>query len=571
MMITGTGYEQTIVNSALWSAYGDALGFITELRDNPRALVARIGSGRVTKTVAWKRRVGGKFGVEATLPAGCYSDDTELRLATSRAIRPDGTFDVDSFSKIELPVWTSYSLGAGRASKAAAVSLSRDGISWLNNFFDVEGANYLNGGGNGAAMRIQPHIWASKAGASLGDLLIAIVRNSICTHGNMRGIAGAAFHGICLRYVRDNGSTPDIDRCEALVEQMSDLPTLVAEDSEMGLFWLPVWQQRSNVTFSEAYNAVRNELIDDLRTLRLLVIDNDKSYAYRAAVHAIGANGSQQRGSATKTSVLAAYLANLYRDESIDSALICAANTLESDTDTIASMCGAMMGMVTADPPETDLMDRYYISEQAVRLARISIGRSVERIPYPNLLKWKPPRTQQDSVLSNGGRLEVLALGSVVSEGDTFESKATDPSLWQWLELESGQTILAKRRRNPEVLRDYQRRTPASVPSEPAPKPPRNAPIESEPVRRKAESSRPTVEVKQTGQLPFENLVDLSSGAPPVSDIDELTSLAFQSQFDPTVIGDHIKLIACESNGLERALVYSGIIAKAWKSRVKRE
>ena len=112
-----------IINSALWAAYGDALGFMTELT-NVAGLKHRTGQEYITSTVPWKRRIGGKFGATVDLPQGTYSDDTQLRLATSRAIRGDGEFDVEVFAKIELPVWTTYALGAGRGSKAAVSSLS---------------------------------------------------------------------------------------------------------------------------------------------------------------------------------------------------------------------------------------------------------------------------------------------------------------------------------------------------------------------------------------------------------------------------------------------------------------
>ena len=102
--------------SALWAAYGDALGFITELADS--AGVARRGAPYpVEEPVSWQRRIGGRFGATVQLPAGCISDDTQLRLATCRSIRGSGVFDVEMFAKVELPVWASYALGAGRGSK----------------------------------------------------------------------------------------------------------------------------------------------------------------------------------------------------------------------------------------------------------------------------------------------------------------------------------------------------------------------------------------------------------------------------------------------------------------------
>lgn len=57
------------------------------------------------------------------LPAGCYSDDTQLRLATSGSILGDAHFDVETFAKVELTIWPSYALGGGRGTKAAAAVL----------------------------------------------------------------------------------------------------------------------------------------------------------------------------------------------------------------------------------------------------------------------------------------------------------------------------------------------------------------------------------------------------------------------------------------------------------------
>jgi len=92
----------TIRNSALWAAWGDALGFPTELTDE-QGVIRRVGTPIVVTPKSWRRRVGGRFGVVVELPAGAYSDDTQLRLATSRAIRGDGSFAVEAFAKIELP------------------------------------------------------------------------------------------------------------------------------------------------------------------------------------------------------------------------------------------------------------------------------------------------------------------------------------------------------------------------------------------------------------------------------------------------------------------------------------
>src|SRR5438309_1907051 len=120
--------------SMRWAAWADALGFISELTTEA-GLRRRLRGRQLTEPVSWARRVGGRFGVDMTLPAGCYSDDTQLRLATARAIRANG-FDVEAFAKVELAAWPSYALGGGRATKAAAANITKASTPWFANFHE---------------------------------------------------------------------------------------------------------------------------------------------------------------------------------------------------------------------------------------------------------------------------------------------------------------------------------------------------------------------------------------------------------------------------------------------------
>ncbi len=175
--------KQNIEKSMLWAAYGDALGFITELCPKKYLPSRTGGKSSVDSLIPWTRRIGGRFGVNVELPAGCYSDDTQLRFATCRSIRSDGFFDIETFAKVELPIWLSYSLGAGRGSKAAAESLKKKQNHWNSNFFESEHSSYINGGGKGAAMRIQPHVWSASKEKRFDLILRDVVRNMSVTHG----------------------------------------------------------------------------------------------------------------------------------------------------------------------------------------------------------------------------------------------------------------------------------------------------------------------------------------------------------------------------------------------------
>src|ERR1044071_4951659 len=85
-------HRRKVLNSALWAAAGDALGWITELSRGEGGVQHRPGLNSVTRPVPWVRTIGGRHGPRVDLPAGTYSDDTQLRLAVSRSIRGNGSF-----------------------------------------------------------------------------------------------------------------------------------------------------------------------------------------------------------------------------------------------------------------------------------------------------------------------------------------------------------------------------------------------------------------------------------------------------------------------------------------------
>lgn len=129
----GISQQDRIKRSALWAAYGDSLGWISELTD-ASGLRRRTAGIPLTKPIEWTRRIGGRSGITVTLPQGCYSDDSQLRLATGRAVGHPG-FDVDAFSKVELPIWLSYELERGKGTTAAAANLARPRVQWFANRF----------------------------------------------------------------------------------------------------------------------------------------------------------------------------------------------------------------------------------------------------------------------------------------------------------------------------------------------------------------------------------------------------------------------------------------------------
>jgi ADP-ribosylglycohydrolase len=237
-------YENAVVCSALWTASGDALGWITELSRGVGGVKHRSGVEQVSKPIPWKRLTGGRFGATVDFPAGAYSDDTQLRLAVSRAIQGSGEFDVEAFAKVELTVWQCYALGAGNGTKAAAANLSKKGVNWFSNFFKSDDQNYVRAGGNGAAMRIQPHVWSWSG--SIEGLVTQVLRDALVSHGHPHRFCGVVFHALCLYEALHTQKVPEIQEAYTYLDIIESLPEIIASDSALSTFWLSSWEAESN-------------------------------------------------------------------------------------------------------------------------------------------------------------------------------------------------------------------------------------------------------------------------------------------------------------------------------------
>lgn len=544
-----------IHNSALWAAYGDALGFITELVSD-KALKKRIGRSTVSETVAWESLVGGSFGAKVSLPAGCYSDDTQLRLATSRAIRGDGGFDVEAFAKIELSVWLAYALGGGRGTKLAAISLRDQNINWFNNFFDRKGTPYIQCGGNGAAMRIQPHVWAAVDRSKPEGYIVDVVRNALCTHGHPRGIFGAVFHALCLAAALEKRSVPGPDSWRRAAHFFPSVVELIRQDVEINTFWLPPWEKLVNESIGRAVERVMNECLSDIDKAERHILQ-DSNNDYGKLVQVIGGFNRTTRGSGTKTAIIAAALSWMFRRKEPTYALRTAANTLLSDTDTIATMAGAILGVVSEDLPRDKVLDRAYIGTEARRLARIAHQQPTESFGYPDLLNWTSPKTQLEVVGSAGDYLVVRGLARAKPQGRTFKGRTKDNAIWQWLGLEFGQSIFAKRRLDPQPVPS--RSMPVSTkPPKPIRKP------RATPAEKPSDTEQGTLFPSEIQRL--ERVEKRHSNA---KTLHEITTEAIKSDFDPMVVGRNLLELSMQSDGIEKAVAFAAIIAKAKVSRAK--
>lgn len=553
--------KQKTISSSLWAAYGDILGFPTELASQSMVR-QRLGSPNSTRSKPWRKLVGGRFGAQVDLCPGAYSDDTQLRLATSRSIGPDGFFDVESFAKVELPIWLSYSLGAGRGSKAAANALIDRSSNWFSNFYATNGLEYVHGGGNGAAMRIQPHVWAAQDFADERTILVSVIRNAISTHGHIRGIAGAMVHAIALARIFRHEEFPSPNEWSDFADVIRTIPELVAMDSELSAFWLPTWEKLSGIDIGLATARVADQWVACVNDASLH-LNGSPLDVYTRVVRELGGLTDVERGSGLKSALFSIIACWVFRDAGPKKCIETIANYLESDTDTIGTMAGALFGALPNQiAPDDIIQDRDYLEAEAIRLFEVSQGTSsVDRFPYPDLLYWQPPKTALDCVSSTSGNYELAGFGGLSALSEEFGA-AQKGTVWQWFQLDFGQTIVCKRRSAPKSLSIANSKVTASK-------------------QMKASESRSTTEEIAKPASPLHGSDLFSNTTSPLRhstgideeipfSLDQLTDAVIRSNFEPSTIGQAMLRICNEENAIELSLAFSAIIVKARRARIRK-
>ena len=163
-----------------------------------------------------------------------------------------------------------YALGAGVGSLAAAENLIKSSANWHSNQFINKDANYYKGGGNGAAMRIQPHIWAATDIRYPKAYLLDVLADAIITHGHGRGILGAAFHAICLASTLTNGSPISPKLWREAINFLYDVPSIMEKELEMSSIWIQQWQIDTKENFKTHVNVIVNEFAEAIHSKHLM-------------------------------------------------------------------------------------------------------------------------------------------------------------------------------------------------------------------------------------------------------------------------------------------------------------
>jgi len=273
---------------------------------------------------------------------------------------------------------------------------------------------------------------------------------------------------------------------------------------------------------------------------------------YRAILSELGGFGSAERGSGLKTPLYANVLAWLYRDEEPKVPLLLSANSFGSDTDTIGTLAGALVGAVASAAPREELQDSVYIASEARRMYAVGAGQKQPGFKYPDLLKWSAPKTQSDAWICRGPDAALAGLGSLQMMGPEFPSPKGPSLIYQWCELPFGQTILAKRKsqRSEKTVKTESIGSPAQTPQ--------------------TTGSKVVSALTKTESVKASQMQNRDALADKNISLDQRTRLCINGNFDPQILGENLLAVINGSEGIERAVAFAAIIAKAKIARDQR-
>ena len=312
------------LKSAFYSlAIGDAIGFITESTGLSN-----------TDLRDWR------------YPKGTFSDDTQLTLLTVEALDDDGRFDPNRFSQLMVKAYKKGELrGIGLSTKLAIESLMK-GTKWYENFYEGR-INYVETGANGCAMRILPIGIVNDCLDKIGKarLVEDTLRNSIITHGHPRAHVSAILLAMSYSYIFRDGNLSEL--IDFLIDEFPNIDTI---KKYLPNGWIERWNHLAKdesktysymkdvKNYEDLYEKIANETKDLMRELwdEFMNLDNHRIFRRTNAI--------QFRGSGTATVVSAIFVFLRYPDDFEKSVITCAGDP-SIDSDTVASMVGALYGL----------------------------------------------------------------------------------------------------------------------------------------------------------------------------------------------------------------------------------
>jgi ADP-ribosylglycohydrolase len=314
------------------SAIGDALGWPNEYRARNASKNLEVNE----HFVGWTRRCGRPKWYNEKIMPGEYSDDTQMIIAVARSIIA-GNWE-NTFINKELPFWLNYERGGGKAMLKAAEACKRGILLWQSR----SARGYFNAGGNGAAMRILPHVIAGTNLLDLRELMNDVIKDSIITHGHPRAILGATCYAYALDYLLKKESTLEYGE---LVTAILDGQHIWGAYPDSLIFkeWIETAKNASDYDYAHTWaltlgNMEKQFYFINKSLKKGLMLDDKNVLTQLECFGKVGGAGD--------VAILASvYLLSRYANNPV-LGIKTPAFSFGADTDTIASITGGLLGML---------------------------------------------------------------------------------------------------------------------------------------------------------------------------------------------------------------------------------
>lgn len=318
----------------LATAIGDALGWPNEPRSKNRIEKPKVNDFFVEWTRSCKEP---RWHDERILP-GEYSDDTQMTLSVARSIIVG---DWERFlAEKELPFWLRYERGGGGALLKAARSINdKKELLWQSPY---HAKAYFSAGGNGAAMRILPHVIANANRADISALMLDVIKDTLITHGHPRAFLGATCYAFALDYLL---------RKDTVLEYGELVSAVIDGQQSWGAFpnhdvfgqWLGTAKQYAGFDYAQEWEKDRSNMLHQLEFIKSslkkgLMLDDTKIMTNLECFGNVN-------GAGDVAALAAIYLASRYATNPTLGIKV-PAFSFNADTDTIASITGGLLGML---------------------------------------------------------------------------------------------------------------------------------------------------------------------------------------------------------------------------------
>jgi ADP-ribosylglycohydrolase len=329
-------------------AIGDALGWPNEPRSKNRAKNSKIND----HFVEWTRSCSYPRCHDERILPGEYSDDTQMTLSVARSIIA-GNWE-KFLAERELPFWLQYERGGGGALLKAAKSCDKGVLLWQSNYT----RDYFNAGGNGAVMRILPHVISSADTSDISRLMLDVIKDTLITHGHPRAFLGATCYAYALDYLLRKRTVLEYgELVSAVIDGQREWGAILKP--ELFGSWLHVANQYCGFDFAREWETVFARMLRQLEFIKVslkkgLMLDDTNVLNQLECF-------SKANGAGDVAALAGIYLASRYANNPALGIKV-PAFSFGADTDTIASITGGLLGMISGVhwiPTEWKLVQDY--------------------------------------------------------------------------------------------------------------------------------------------------------------------------------------------------------------------